>query len=167
MTEMKRVGDPEIAEDMDAQRFNWRFQRIGTVIMALVALAGLLGLFGGAGPLSRATVGDQQAPLSITEYERFLRFGKPTTLQASLDPTGGESRVWLSREYVESVQIQEIDPLPQTVEAAPDRFVYVFDTADRLVTITFELKPDEMGPLQGRMGLHGETSLTFGQFVYP
>src|SRR5215218_1243380 len=42
MTEMKRVGDPEIAEDMDAQRFNWRFQRIGTVIMALVALAGLL-----------------------------------------------------------------------------------------------------------------------------
>ena len=30
MNEMKRVGDLEVAEDMRAQRYNWRFQRIGT-----------------------------------------------------------------------------------------------------------------------------------------
>jgi hypothetical protein len=171
MSEMKRVGDLEVAEDMDAQRRNWRFQRIGSALMALVAVAGLLGLFGGVGPLSRATAGDQEAPLSITEYERFLRLGKPTTLQVRLDAsatTGGEARVWLSREYIQSIQLQEIDPLPERVEAAPDRYVYVFDAAaDRPTTVTFELEPDEMGPLQGRMGLDGGTSLTFGQFVYP
>jgi hypothetical protein len=171
MTEMKRVGDLEIAEDMDAQRRNWRFQRIGTAVMALVALAGLLGLFGGTGPLSRATAGNQQAPLSIEEYERFARFGKPTTLQVSLDAAAspdGKTHLWLSREYVQSVQIQEIDPLPERVEAAPDRFVYVFDTeADGPTAIAFELEPDEIGPLEGRIGLDGGSFLTFGQFVYP
>jgi hypothetical protein len=170
MSEMKQVGDLEIAEDMEAQRRSRAFQLIGSTLMAVVALAGLLGLFGGAGPLSRATTGSQKAPLSIDGYERFLRFSKPTTLQAHLDPTGGEARVWLSRENVESVQLQEIDPQPNRVEAAPDRFVYVFDAAarsDRPATITFGLQPDQIGPLEGRMGLDGGTSLTFGQFVYP
>ena len=171
MTEMKRVGDLEVAEDMDAQRRNWVFQRIGTAVMALVALAGLLGLFGGTGPLSSAAVSDGQAPLSIEEYERFARFGKPTALQVSLDPTAtadGETRLWLSRQYVQSVQIQEIDPLPERVKAAPDRFVYVFDTeTDGPTAITFELEPDQIGPLEGRIGLDGGTSLTFGHFVYP
>lgn len=172
MSEMKRVGDLEVAEDMKAQRRNWTFQRIGTALMVLVALAGLLGLFGGTGTLSRATAGDQEAPLSIEEYERFLRLGKPTTLQIRLDEaaiTGGEARVWLSREYLDSVQFQEIDPQPDRVEAAPDRRVYVFDARglDRPAAITFELEPDEVGPLEGRVGLDGGTSLTFGQFVYP
>ena len=36
MVELRRVGDLEIAEGMDAQRRNWKFQRIGTVVMALV-----------------------------------------------------------------------------------------------------------------------------------
>lgn len=172
MSEMKRVGDLEVAEDMKAQRRNWLFQGIGQALMVLVALAGLLGLFGGAGPLSRASAGNQEASLSISEYERFLRFGKPTTLQVRLGEaatTGGEARVWLSRQYVENVQFQEIDPLPERVEAGPDRFVYVFEAAgpDRPTAVTFETEPDEIGRLQGRVGLDGGTSLTFSQFVYP
>jgi hypothetical protein len=34
MTQSRRVGDLEITEDLDAQRRNWKFQRIGTVVMA-------------------------------------------------------------------------------------------------------------------------------------
>lgn len=171
MTEMGRVGDLQVAEDMKAQRRNWIFQRVGTALMVLAALAGLLGLLGGAGPLSRATAGDPEAPLSIEEYERFLRFGKPSTLRVRLDEaatTRGEARVWVSRDYLQSVQFQEIDPLPERVESAPDRLVYVFDVeANRPAGIAFELQPDEIGPLEGRMGLDGGTSLDFGQFVYP
>src|ERR687893_3127241 len=99
--------------------------------MIMVALAGLLGLFGGAGPLNRATVGDQKDTLHIQEYERFLRFGKPTTLHVSLDTAaaveGGEIRLWNNREYLKSIQIQKVDPQPDTVVATPERLVYIFD----------------------------------------
>jgi hypothetical protein len=90
-------------------------------------------------------MGDPEAPLSVEEYERVLRFGKPTTLQVHVDApatTSGETRVWLSREYLQSVQLQEIDPLPEKVEATPDRFV--FGAADKPTQITFELEPDQI-----------------------
>src|SRR5215218_10368758 len=125
MAEMKRVGDLQVAEDLKAQRRNWAFSVVGATIMVMVALAGLLGLFGGAGPLSRATVGDQKDTLYIREYERFLRFGKPTTLHVSLDTAaavqGGQIRLWINREYMMGVQLQEVDPQPDTVEASPER----------------------------------------------
>ena len=109
MAEMKRVGDLEVAEDLKAQRRNWAFAAVGSAVMVMVALAGFLGLFGGAGPLSRATVGNQNDTLYIQEYERFLRFGKPTTLQVSLDTAaaveGGEIRLWINRECLKSLQM--------------------------------------------------------------
>src|SRR4051812_19112914 len=104
MAEMKRVGDLEVAEDLRVQRRNWAFAAAGSAVMVMVALAGLLGLFGGAGPLSRATVGDQKDTIYVQEYERFLRFGKPTTLHVSVDTTaadvGGAIRLWINREYL-------------------------------------------------------------------
>jgi hypothetical protein len=171
MPEIKRVGDLEIAVDMKAQRRNWKFQMFGSAVMALIALAGLLGLFGGAGPLSRAAAGDQGASLSVAEYERFLRFDKPTTLEVRLDDAataGSEPRVWLNRGYVNGVEFQEIDPLPRRVEVARDRVYYVFDVgSDGPTIVTFELQPDEIGPLEVQVGLDGGPTTTFGQFVYP
>ena len=175
MAEMKRVGDLEVAEDLKAQRRNWAFAVVGSAVMIMVALAGLLGLFGGAGPLSRATGGDQNDTLYIQEYERFLRFGKPTTLHLSLDTAaaveGGEIRLWINREYLKSLQLQEVDPQPDTVEVTPERLVYIFNakegSEDRPTEVTFELEPDEMGTLAGRVGLDGGESQTFEQFVYP
>src|SRR5919112_1986660 len=109
MAEMKRVGDLEVAEDLKAQRRNWAFAAVGSAVMVMVALAGFLGLLGGAGPLSRATVGNQNDTLYIQEYERFLRFGEPTTLHVSLDTAaavqGGEIRLWINREYLKSIQM--------------------------------------------------------------
>ena len=175
MAELKRVGDLQVAEDLKAQCRNWAFAVVGSMIMVMVALAGLLGLFGGAGPLSRATVGDQKDTLYIREYERFLRFGKPTTLHVSLDTAaaieGGEIRLWINREYLKSIQLQEVDPQPKTVEVTPERLLYIFDakegSKDRPTEVTFELEPDEIGTLAGRVGLDGGASQTFEQFVYP
>jgi hypothetical protein len=175
MAEMKRVGDLEVAEDLKAQRRNWAFAVVGSAVMIMVALAGLLGLFGGAGPLSRATLGDQNDTLYIQEYERFLRFGKPTTLHVSLDTAaavkGGEIRLWINREYLKSIQLQEVDPQPDTIEVTPERLIYIFNakegSEDRRAEVTFELEPDEMGTLAGRVGLEGGASQTFEQFVYP
>jgi len=132
-------------------------------------LAALLGLFG-AGPLSRAAVGSGESPLSVEEYERFLRFGKPTTLRVRFDPVSrGEARVWLSRDYLESFRLQKVTPEPDSVEAGPDRLTYVFEVndPDRPVVATLSLQPEKIGHLEGQVGLDDVKQLSFDQFVYP
>ncbi len=58
---------------------------------------------------------------------------------------------------------QEVDPQPDTVEARPERLVYVFGAVegseDRPTEVTFELEPDETGLLGGRVGLDGGASV--------
>jgi hypothetical protein len=173
MGQTRRVGDLEVNQDLEFQHHIWAVQRIGWAVMAAAVLAALLGLFGGAGPLSNATAGGQEAPLSLEEYERFSRFGMPTTLRVHLDTApgqGGEVRLSLSREYLESVQIQHVTPQPKSVEAGPDRITYVFDVTtapDQPTAVTFNLQPDKVGLLRGRVELDNAGSLEFSQFVYP
>jgi hypothetical protein len=141
--------------------------------MAAVAIAVLLGLFGGAGLLSGATVGSREAPISVEECHRFVRYGAPTTLRVHLDAgtgTGREARVWLSREYLESIQLQRVTPQPDRVVAGPGRVTYVFDVATdpgEPTAITFDLQPDKVGPLRGEVGIEGGNALGFRQFAYP
>ena len=171
MAEFKRVSALEVNEDLEFQRHDWVVQRVGWVVIAAAVIAALLGLFG-VGLLSRAAAGNQGAPISIGEYQRMVRFGKPTTFRVHLDGAateGKEARVWLSREYLENVQLQEVTPEPEMVEAGPDRFTYFFEVAEpgKPTAVTFNLVPDKVGPLEGRVGLQGGKPLGFEQFVYP
>ena len=126
----QRPGDLEIKQDLRFQRRMWALQRIGWAVMALIVLVGLVGVFG-AGPLSSATAGKEEAPLFVEEYERFARFMLPTTLRVRLDPMGqGEAHLWLDRGYLESVRPQTVTPEPDSVEAGPDGFTYVFKVND-------------------------------------
>src|SRR5918998_947773 len=92
-------------------------------------------------------------------------------LEVAADLKGGEIRLWINREYLKSLQVQEVDPQPDTVEVTPERLVYIFNakegSEDRPTEVTFELEPDEMGTLAGRVGLDGGASQSFEQFVYP
>jgi hypothetical protein len=173
MTEQGRHGgNLQINEDIGFQRRVWRFQTAGRVVMALVVLAALLGLLG-PGLLSNGASADSpQAGLGVKEYERFLRFMKPTTLRIGLEPgavTEGEARVWLDRQYIEGVQIQHVTPQPQSVEAGSKGLTYVFNIGepDQPTVFTFDLQPQKMGLLEGRVGLEGEEPVSFTQLVYP
>ena len=101
-----------------------------------------------------------------------MRFMKPTMLRIGLKPgavTQGEVRVWLDRQYIEGVQIQHVSPQPQSVEAGSKGLTYVFNIAepDQPTAFTFDLQPQKMGLLEGRVGLEGEEPVSFNQFVYP
>ncbi len=101
-----------------------------------------------------------------------MHFGKPTTLRVRLDGAateGKEARLWLSREYLENVQLRKVTPEPERVEAGPERLTYVFEVSEpgKPTAVTFNLIPDKVGPLEGRVGLQSGRSLGFWQFVYP
>jgi hypothetical protein len=170
MSEITRVGDLEIAQDLDFQKKSWVFQRVGWVLMALFVILALAGLFG-PGPLSTTTVGDERAPVRL-QYERFVRSRDPTQLTLHIGPNAGqdgEVRVWLDREYLYRVQVRHIIPEPERVEAGADRLTFVFRLAgpNQPTAILFNLEPEDIGQAQGRFGVDQGETLSFIQFVYP
>lgn len=166
----QRVGDLEIDQNLSLQQKEWLIQRVAWVALALLLLAGLLGVFGN-GPLSDTTAGDADGPLRA-EYPRFARFQAPLTVRFHIGPEAiqdGEARIGLSRSYVDSVRIERIDPEPDRVEAGEGVYVYVFTVADpeQAATVSFHLQPEAIGSIQGRAEPAGGPALDFGHFVYP
>jgi hypothetical protein len=166
---VQRAGDLEISEDHDFQRKSWAVQRYCWAVMALVVLLGLLGLFG-AGPLSKTSAGKEGSPL-VLHYERFGRFRSPSTLVADLRPgtAGVEARLWLSSELLAGMQIEDIEPQPERVEAGPDQSALVF----RLVApgtptrVTMSIRPETLGQIKGRISVDDAPAVRFAQFIYP
>jgi hypothetical protein len=126
-----RVGELEIAEDIRFQEREWKVERIGWVLLALIVLLALAGLFG-TGPLSSASVDDADGALTVG-YERFIRHDGRSTL--TIDVTGdqasnGEIEIWLSQEYLDAFELQNVSPQPADVIGAGDRTIYVFTIDD-------------------------------------
>ncbi|WP_414588716.1 hypothetical protein [Scytonema sp. PCC 10023] len=170
MPDIERVGDLEIDQDLDIQRRNWAVERVGWGILAFVALAALVGLFG-SGMLSNATVGSKKAPLWL-EYERFGRFQAPLRLRVHLGQSAGGNgkvRVLLKRDYLENFQIQQVTPQPQSVEAGAKQLTYVFQVTEpnQPTAVTFYLQAEQVGLLSAQVGLPGKQPLHFSQFIYP
>jgi hypothetical protein len=160
----------ELKQDLEFERLSWSVERVGWVAIAVVALAALAGLFG-PGPLSRTTIGEPAEALWL-EYARFGRLGAPLTLRLHVAPNTGQQtslRLWLSRDYIEGAQVEQVIPQPEQVEAEPERLTYVFPLAEssRPTAITFSLKMDHFGRQRGCIGMVAGPSLCFRQFIYP
>lgn len=170
MSRVERVGSLEVAQDLHFQQWQWTIQRHGWIVLLALVAAALAGLLG-RGPLSSAATATPDGALHL-EYDRFLHYRDPTTLQLRLEPQGvrdGLARVWLEGAYLEGVQIQHVTPRPVAEEAAGGSIVFVFRVADpgRATRITFHLEAEQLGRLSGRFGLDGGEPGTFWQFVYP
>jgi len=169
-SDLRRIGDLELNQDLDFQRRCWKVQRIGWTIMALLILGGLLGVFG-RGPLSRTLASDPSIPLSL-EYERFGRYQSLLTLRLHLNPGAyedGKIRLWFSRDFLRAVQIQGITPKPARAELSPSGTIYIFAFAqpNRGGDVTVHFEAQAIGSLSGTIGLTESRSIAFTQWIYP
>jgi len=170
MSEPKRVGDLEISQDLAHERREWMIERVGWAAMALLLSAALVGLLG-PGPLSGATAGDGGSTLWV-EYNRFERYQAPAMLRVHLGPGAardGKVRLWLSRRYVENVELRHVDPEPDRVEVMHDRLIYTFNVPDphRPTAVTYHLEANAFWSMPVGIGLEGGEHVAFTQFVYP
>jgi hypothetical protein len=170
MVKPKKVSGIDVNEDMDFQRREWLVQRVAWLIMAFLLLAAALGLFG-RGPLSRATAGQEGGPLWVT-YERLDRYQAPTELEIIAGPNtaqGEELRLTLNQEFLDRIEIDGIEPEPDSVEAAGKEQVYVFKVADpslpTVVHISYQFT--RPGSALIELGLEEGSLLNFNQFVFP
>jgi hypothetical protein len=170
MAEQPHSSDLELNQDLAFERRTWTVERVAWVIMALIGLAALAGLLG-PGPLSETTVGERDGPLWL-EYSRFGRFKAPLTLRVHVGPNTGQQGpllVWLSREYLEGVRVEQVSPQPGQVEAGPEQLTYVFarNEPQRSTAITFAIETEQIGRQRGCVGLINGPALCFRQFIYP
>lgn len=146
-------------------------QRIGWVMMLLVAVAALLGLFG-RGPLSSAHLGVEGSPLRA-DYERFLRLDSPAQLTVYIGAAGvrpdSTVELWLDRTWLAGMQVKAITPDPQKTRVGANQVTYTFhvDPSATPARITYDLETRSFGMVKGRLGLMNGSSYSFSQFAYP
>lgn len=168
---LHRYGDLEINQDLAFEKRTWVFERTGWALMAIVIVAAWLGLFGIHGMLSDTTLTHDAAPLRLT-YNRFARRVAPASLVFEVGPGAGKPgslTIWLSRSYVDRIQIERITPFPQRVQTGGDRMMFTFSVPEsgEPAVIRFDLQTDTAGMLRGEAGLGSAAPLRFQTLVYP
>jgi hypothetical protein len=167
---LKRVGDLQIDEDLEWERGEWKFERIGWAVMALIILAALIGLFG-RGPLSSQTAGDENGEFWV-EYERFVRYNSPEEVHVYVDPQfvqDDQLRLVIEGDFPHSNQLNEISPTPDSVELSSGKQIYVWQTSDATgpMHIIFQYNAIQLFNQNSRFGPEQADALEISQFVFP
>ncbi|HSK96782.1 MAG TPA: hypothetical protein VK891_09215 [Euzebyales bacterium] len=130
------------------------------VLMALVVVAGALGVFG-FGPLSSASRAGDGFEVS---YDRFGRNGAPLTL----DVTTTGSDVFVGDALLESVQIERVTPAPAAERRAAGGMAFTFAPADGGPTrVSFDLTGDAVGVVSGQIGRSPGDAMAIRIIFYP
>jgi len=163
------------AQERNAQRPELRrraavAQRVGWVLLALVLAMALAGLLG-PGPLSWSAHSSADGRVTL-EYDRFVRNTGSTMVQITArsapgDP--GRARVWISPDYLSSMQIQQVVPDPDSWTSTTGGVVLAFpmDEAESQVNVQVQLYPQRIGLIRGAVGDAAGEPIEFWQFVYP
>lgn len=155
-----------VKEDLPLQRREWRVQRVIWIFLCLILMAGLLGLFG-RGPISETIAGDP-ADAFWLQYEKFNRYKSSSVLRVHMRREPDQPfQFQLSNDYLNNIQLEQITPEPERMEAASSHTTFYFAAKgrdDAVATIYF--RPHRIGRLDAE-AVSGETVRRFSQWVYP
>ena len=139
---------------------------MGWGLMALIILAGGLGLLGN-GPLAHRTVADDSVQI---EFDWLARRDAQTTwtLTPRARPADGAYRVSIDANWAQHFLIHAIQPEPRSAHIVNDYWVYEFDARDAdPLPIVFHVEARKTGSLEGSIGLNGTQPIIVKQFVFP
>lgn len=160
----------QIEEDPAHQRREWRFERIGWVVMAILLAAGLLGLLG-YGPLSRAQAGTS-GTLTVA-YDRLQRASAPSEYHIRVAPRlarNGELRLRFDNALLEEIEMNSILPEPLHMRSGPGytEFVFAMNTGEGPPTrLQFQFEPTTFGHVRGSVTADGAEPLVIDQIIFP
>jgi len=158
----------QLDQDIRFQYRHWRLERLGWVCIALVICAGLLGAFGHH-PLARKI---EQTPDKrlLVEYDRYARYDSSVEFRVTVEPdqhTAAELRLWFDQEYLDSVKVLGVSPLPIRGEAGDGRRAFVFQKDGSRFTAIFFLQFQRAGIVRGTLRANEEDTLSFHHVVWP
>jgi hypothetical protein len=154
-----------IQEHMAFQRRTWIVQRAGWLVLGAIAIAAILGLFGG-GVLSERTA---TGPGMNITYERFERVTHVAqfTITFTAGP-GGERRLHLGRAFQKSFEISSIQPTPLRSAAAADGLDLTFAAASGNTSqVVIWASPRSYGTVHVSARADDNPPLDVHIFIYP
>lgn len=157
---MKKAADL-VEQEYGFLEKEWRTLRIGWFALVLFVLAGVLGLFGD-GPLSKVT---SETSIGVVRYERFLRHSSPSAIIIESELPLNDSSVYINRNYLKSVKIEQIEPRPVSASLTGDRVRFRFGSRESR-QIIFHISPYQGSGTQPlELGISGKKEV-FNQFIY-
>jgi hypothetical protein len=157
-------GDCESEPALAFHRAEWRIQRVGWVLVALLLATAGAGLFGN-GPLSRAHSGNAAGRV---DYQRFTRYGLSTDLVVTpVASAHGVNRVAIGADYLELFRVERITPEPAAVRIAGPNIVYEFASASPGASISFHMRPQRLWRHSATVTIDGGAPLQISQLTYP
>jgi hypothetical protein len=164
VSEPKRVGAIEVDQDLDFQRGEWRFQTIGRIALAAMALLGLLGAFG-QGPLAHGRRTSPTGDFTV-DYDRIARHRANSNITVTLPAQSGTVAIWIGNEYLRSVDLKQVVPQPNSTRSSNGRVEFVFDVLPA-ARIEFSAEPSRVLALPLHLGIVGGGTLRLTQIVLP
>ena len=167
MGRTSRIGDLQISYDPKYEEREWLVQKICWILMALLALGGLLGLFG-PGRLSETRAGSKGSRLQV-KYDKFARYQGPAELEVTCRPEGKESfRLTLNQSYLAETELKEIIPEPVETISAGEKIHCVFKrTGEKEETVILRYESQNIGRIQGELSLDEKETVLIHQFMWP
>jgi hypothetical protein len=161
---IERVGSLELDQDLPFQRRFVAVQRAGWVLVALVLVAGLLGVFG-TGPLAHATATAPSKAFSV-DYDRFLRTAQITQLHISIEASGDRTtRIALSHDYLNAVNLGGVSPQPDSQTSRGNRTFLTYD-GGAPSEVDISVAPRLIGVHAATVWV-GDRHVSFHQVIYP
>lgn len=160
--------DLEIGQHEPFQQREWRLERVGWTIIAVLIIAGLAGLLG-PGPFSWAT-SRSDAGLVTVEYQRVTHHEADDAITLTFPAEAvqdGMVTVEVTGSWVAGVDLQGISPEPSDQMAVPEGralTIPVEQAGDTEVHLTFQAQG--YGTLSAEMAV-GDDSASFTQLVLP
>jgi hypothetical protein len=129
MAEAERPRRP-VYEDMHFQEISWTFQRVGWVVLALIAVLALTGVFS-HGYFSNAVARQDGFALSVN-YERFQRMSALHRFDVTMAPGAEDDvRLTFNKAFTDLYEIDSIQPQPLRSNASNGGIVFTFDLPER------------------------------------
>lgn len=170
MADRQQDNAPDINEDLEFSRREWRVERVGWVIIALLVLMGFLGLLG-RGPLTEQVARDAN-DLASVEYYSIDHAEAASELRVHIERgVVSATQMWLTLNsaYLDRIEIDQIEPEPAAQQLAEDGIAFVFYLTEpgQPVDLSVQYHFVEYGRATGRIAIEGGPQLTFSQFVLP
>jgi hypothetical protein len=158
----------EIDENLAFQEREWRWERIGWILIALVLTAGVTGVFGHH-PVTRVTNQTSNRQIVI-DYERFGRNDSASEIiiHVTSNPHADKTvYLWINADYLDSINVTTISPWPVRGEAREGERAFVFQTDGTAFSVILSIQFHTIGLLHGRVKVNEQEVLSLTHMVWP
>jgi hypothetical protein len=160
----------ELDDDDRFQRWDWIVQRVGWAVWLAIIAAAMAG-FLGSGPASNAVARSSDDSLQLS-FNRYAHHHAVTPIRIEvlgIAPGQGRVEIDLSASFMDAIQLHRVQPEPVRMVSLGDRtrLVFASDAQNAVGTINLFLEYEDIGRVEGAIGLKGRPPVVVKTLVYP